>query len=72
MHQLDEAESDAYWATRPAGSRRSAAASHQSRPIGSRDELEALVAAQPPDPPRPARWGGFRLEPGDVRVLASP
>ncbi len=63
VHRLEAAESDAYWATRPAGSRRSAAASRQSRPIGSREELEALVAAQPEDPPRPARWGGFRLEP---------
>jgi pyridoxamine 5'-phosphate oxidase len=63
VHRLDDAESDAYWATRPAGSRRSAAASRQSQPIDSRAELEALVAAQPHDPPRPARWGGFRLEP---------
>ena len=63
VHRLDEAESDAYWATRPAASRRSAAASRQSRPIGSRAELEAQVAAQPAEPQRPARWGGFRLEP---------
>jgi pyridoxamine 5'-phosphate oxidase len=63
VHRLDEAESDAYWATRPAASRRSAAASRQSQPIGSRAELEAHVAAQPAEPPRPARWGGFRLEP---------
>jgi pyridoxamine 5'-phosphate oxidase len=63
VHRLDGAESDAYWATRPAASRRSAAASHQSQPTDSREELETLVAAQPHDPPRPARWGGFRLEP---------
>ena len=63
VQRLDAAESDAYWSTRPAPSRRSAAASRQSQPIDSREELEALVAAQPPDPPRPARWGGFRLEP---------
>jgi pyridoxamine 5'-phosphate oxidase len=63
VHRLDDAESDAYWATRPPGSRRSAAASRQSQPIGSRAELEALVAAQPESPPRPSRWGGFRLEP---------
>jgi pyridoxamine 5'-phosphate oxidase len=56
-------ESDAYWAMRPAASRRSAAASRQSRPIGSREELEAAVAAQPREPPRPARWGGYRLVP---------
>ena len=56
-------ESDAYWATRPAASRRSAAASLQSEPVGSRAELEAAVAAQPSEPPRPERWGGFRLTP---------
>ena len=47
------AESDAYWATRPAASRRSAAASNQSQPIGSREELEAAVAAQPASRPVP-------------------
>jgi pyridoxamine 5'-phosphate oxidase len=63
VHRIDEAESDAYWATRPPGSRRSAAASRQSQPIGSRAELETQVAAQPDEPARPARWGGFRLVP---------
>ena len=56
-------ESDAYWVTRPTASRRSAAASRQSEPIGSREELEAAVAAQPAEPPRPDVWGGFRLVP---------
>lgn len=56
-------ESDAYWGTRPVASRRSAAASRQSQPIGSRAELEAAVAAQPVEPPRPPHWGGYRLVP---------
>ena len=56
-------ESDAYWLSRPPASRRSAAASHQTEPIETREELEARVAAQPDEPPRPARWGGFRLVP---------
>ena len=56
-------ESDAYWRTRPTASRRSAAASHQSEPIGSREELQAAVAAQPEEPERPERWGGYRLVP---------
>ena len=60
---VEAAESDAYWASRPAASRRSAAASRQSEPIGSRDELEAAVAAQPAEPPRPDWWGGYRLVP---------
>jgi pyridoxamine 5'-phosphate oxidase len=63
VERVPAAESDAYWATRPPGSRRSAAASDQSRPVGSRAELEAAVAAQPSEPGRPERWGGFRLVP---------
>lgn len=63
VERLTPEESDAYWETRPAASRRSAAASSQSQPIGSRAALEAAVAAQPPEPVRPARWGGFRLLP---------
>jgi pyridoxamine 5'-phosphate oxidase len=63
VERLSAEESDAYWATRPAASRRSAAASRQSEPIGSREELEAVVAAQPAEPPRPAWWGGYRLIP---------
>jgi pyridoxamine 5'-phosphate oxidase len=63
VERLPGAESDAYWATRPEASRRSAAASNQSQPIGSREELEAAVAAQPAQPPRPERWGGYRLVP---------
>jgi pyridoxamine 5'-phosphate oxidase len=61
--RISPTESDAYWATRPAASRRSAAASLQSQPVGSRAELEAAVAAQPAEPHRPERWGGFRLTP---------
>jgi pyridoxamine 5'-phosphate oxidase len=63
VERIGADESDEYWATRPPASRRSAAASHQSEPIGSREELEAAVAAQPEEPPRPDRWGGYRLVP---------
>ena len=56
-------ESDAYWETRPPASRRSAAASQQSDPIESRAALEAAVARQPEQPPRPEDWGGYRLIP---------
>jgi pyridoxamine 5'-phosphate oxidase len=63
VERIPPEESDAYWHTRPAGSRRSAAASNQSEPIGSREELEAAVAAQPDEPERPERWGGYRLVP---------
>jgi pyridoxamine 5'-phosphate oxidase len=63
VDRVSDEESDAYWTARPAASRRSAAASRQSEPIGSREELEAAVAAQPEDPPRPESWGGYRLVP---------
>jgi pyridoxamine 5'-phosphate oxidase len=63
VERIPPPESDAYWQTRPAASRRSAAASRQSEPVGSREELEAAVAAQPAEPPRPERWGGYRLVP---------
>lgn len=62
VERIPAADSDAYWATRPPGSRRSAAASPQSRVIGSREELEQRVA-EVDDPPRPAHWGGYRLTP---------
>lgn len=63
VERLSDEESDAYWSTRPPGSRRSAAASRQSQPVASRAELEAAVAAQPAEPPRPVWWGGYRLIP---------
>jgi pyridoxamine 5'-phosphate oxidase len=66
VHRIDGAESDAYFRTRPPGSRLSAAASPQSRPVASRDVLEAAVAelaSRHPDGdvPRPEEWGGLRL-----------
>jgi pyridoxamine 5'-phosphate oxidase len=66
VERLPAQESDAYWATRPAPSRRSAAASRQSEPIESREALEAAVAAQPDEPPRPESWGGYRVVPDAI------
>jgi pyridoxamine 5'-phosphate oxidase len=63
VERVPAEESDAYWAARPAPSRRSAAASRQSEPVESREALEARVAAQPEEPPRPEWWGGYRLVP---------
>jgi pyridoxamine 5'-phosphate oxidase len=59
-------ESDAYFATRPLGSRLGALASPQSAVIQGRVELErrvAELAAQYAgrEPPRPSHWGGYRL-----------
>jgi len=64
--RLPTAESDAYWAVRPLGSRVGAVASRQSEVLGSREELERRVAAVDPDPPRPDFWGGFRLTPHTI------
>ena len=60
-------ESDAYFQTRPLESRWSAYASPQSRPIASRDELEARVdevrRGFGDEVPRPPSWGGYRVHP---------
>ncbi len=68
---IDDAESDAYWATRPRGSQISAVASDQSLAVASRDELESRVAAleerfEGVDVPRPEHWGGFRVMPEEI------
>jgi pyridoxamine 5'-phosphate oxidase len=65
VSKVPAAESDAYFRSRPLGSRLSAIASAQSEPVEARAELEARVAGLEgdPDPPRPADWGGYVLEP---------
>lgn len=64
-------ESDAYFGTRPVGSRFSAAVSAQSSVVKSRAALEAELArlkAQYPEdgPPRPKHWGGYRVDPDEI------
>ena len=60
-------ESDAYFQTRPLGSRIGAWASPQSRPIENRQWLEQrwaqLTQEHGESPPRPSHWGGYRLMP---------
>jgi len=70
VSRLSEEESDAYWATRPPRSRAAAAASRQSEPIASRDELEAEFERLLPgdDVRRPGRWGGYVLEPDAIEL----
>lgn len=59
------AEVEGYWRTRPLDARIAAIASDQSAPIESRSALLAKVeeAARRagPEPPRPARWVGYRV-----------
>lgn len=61
------AESDAYFASRPLGSRIGAWASPQSAVIADRELLVGNAAEASErygqNPPRPEHWGGFRLVP---------
>src|SRR5262245_32068447 len=62
-------ESAAYWATRPRGSRLSAAGSPQSDVVPSRAWLEERVAeVAGTDPPLPPHWGGYRVVPDVVEL----
>jgi len=64
---VSAAESDAYFATRPLGSRHAAIASPQSEVVASRQALEQLFEQAQhsggEQPPRPPHWGGYRLMP---------
>lgn len=66
---VSDDESEAYWQSRPHGSRIAGTASRQSQPLASRAELEERVRAleerypDGADVPRPARWGGYRVTP---------
>ena len=67
VERLPPEESEAYFRTRPLGSRLAAWASPQSRPLADRAELERRYAETAErlgdDPPLPPHWGGFRLVP---------
>ena len=73
VRRLDAAGSDAYFASRPYGSRIGAVASPQSAVIPDRAALEAArdaLVAEYPDPPgavpRPENWGGYVVTPDEV------
>jgi pyridoxamine 5'-phosphate oxidase len=66
--RVSEAESDAYFASRPRDSQLGAWASAQSQAINNRETLEAQLAAVTErfgegEIPRPPHWGGYRLVP---------
>ena len=71
VERLADADSDAYWASRPPGSQLGAAASPQSQVIASRDILDEAAAqlreqyGEGPVP-RPPHWAGLRLVPHAV------
>jgi pyridoxamine 5'-phosphate oxidase len=67
VEKTSRAESEAYFASRPLGSRVGAWASPQSRRISGRKELERKVREAGErfgdDVPLPPDWGGFRVHP---------
>jgi pyridoxamine 5'-phosphate oxidase len=67
VERVSDAESDAYFDSRPLDSRIGAWASPQSQVIASRAVLVANAAKYGAQfllkPPRPPHWGGFRLVP---------
>ena len=67
VERVSDAESDAYFHSRPLDSRIGAWASPQSQVISGRGVLVANAAKYGAQfllqPPRPAHWGGFRLRP---------
>lgn len=65
VERVSAAESDAYFARRPEGSRIGSAASPQSQPVSGREELERLWAATVESgrgEVRPDHWGGYRID----------
>lgn len=72
---LSDADSLAYWRTRPRGSQLSATVSAQGQEVGSREELEAriseLAARSPDELPLPPMWGGYLIVPRIIEFWES-
>jgi pyridoxamine 5'-phosphate oxidase len=68
--ELPGEDADAYFHSRSRGSQIGALASQQSRPLESRDRLEALAAdleeQYPGEVPRPAYWHGYLVRPESI------
>ncbi len=71
---VEEAMSDAYFASRHPQSRAAASASKQSQPLPSRqtmlDETAAITEASGGAPERPSHWGGYRIRPIEIEFWA--
>lgn len=69
--KVTEAESEAYFSSRPKGSQLGAVASHQSEILPNRELLEARLSELEKEfenrpVPRPENWGGYTVEPESV------
>ena len=71
LESVEEAEANAYWATRPRASQIAGWASPQSQPLGDRmtlqrrvEEFETRFGDGPI--PRPPHWVGYRLKPSSI------
>ena len=75
VEKVPRAESEAYFATRDAGSRLGAWASRQSSPLESRAELDSAFAEAEArfgeDVPLPDWWGGYVLRPETIEFWES-
>lgn len=68
VERLPRAQSEAYFHSRPRESQLAALTSHQSRVVGSREELDARYAENARrhadgEVPCPPYWGGYRIVP---------
>jgi pyridoxamine 5'-phosphate oxidase len=71
IREMSEADSDAYFASRPRAAQICSAASPQSRVVKDRSELEGIVDAfadqvEGEPVPRPPHWGGYVVVPGVI------
>jgi pyridoxamine 5'-phosphate oxidase len=76
IEEVDDAESDTYFASRPRESQLGAWASAQSAPLASRELLlstvrELDVRYRGHEVPRPPHWGGYRLRPERIEFWTS-
>jgi pyridoxamine 5'-phosphate oxidase len=72
VERTSREESEAYFRSRPLGSRLGAWASPQSRPVAGRGELEQWVREAGErfgeEVPLPEEWGGFRVRPEVIEL----
>jgi pyridoxamine 5'-phosphate oxidase len=70
VNELEPTDVDAYFYSRSRDSQIGAAVSQQSRPLGSREQLEAQVRQfaeeHPGEVPRPAYWKGYCIYPEQI------